>query len=316
MTNNEPTSAKMKEYAYSLDWEGNGTAARTLRLVGNGKKVLELGCSVGTQSRILTEKLGCDVTGVELNPMAAHQAEAYCSRVVVGNLDQIDFETELHNQKFDVILCADVLEHIYDPTAMLNKVKSVISSNGYVVASIPNIVHIALIFEMLQGRFDYRDKGLLDESHIRFFTRSTLIRTFSEAGFKLEHLDRGLAGPLDTEFTISANTLEDYAMLDYLCTRNEECFTYHFIVKALPSNAPLAEIQRHNAEFELLNITMMARDKEKQIERLQKEVSRLYKEKQIEQLQKEVSRLSSHVAWLENKLMFRLAKSLKSFIRF
>lgn len=300
MTNNEATSAKMKEYAYSLDWEDNGTAARTLRLVGNGKKVLELGCSVGTQSRILTEKLGCDVTGVELNPMAAHQAKAYCSRVVVGNLDQIDFETEFHNQKFDVILCADVLEHIYEPTAMLRKVKSVISSDGYVVASIPNIVHIALIFEMLQGRFDYRDKGLLDESHIRFFTRSTLIRTFSEAGFKLEHLDRGLTGPFDTEFKIVANTQEDHAILDYLRTHNEECFTYHFIVKALPSDAPLTEIQQHNAEFELSNVSMMVSDKEKQ----------------IQQLQEQVSRLSSQVDWLENKFIFRLAKSIKSFGRF
>jgi 2-polyprenyl-3-methyl-5-hydroxy-6-metoxy-1,4-benzoquinol methylase len=316
MTNIDTTTAKMKEYAYSIDLEDNGVASRTLRLVGHGKKVLELGCSVGTQSRILTEKLGCDVTGVELNPIAAHQAEAYCSRVVVENLDQIDFEKEFSYDKFDVILCADVLEHIYDPSSMLRKVKSVISSNGYVVASIPNITHIALIFEMLQGRFEYRDKGLLDESHIRLFTRSTLIRTFSEAGFKLEHLDRGLAGPLDTEFTISADTLEDCAMLDYLCTRNEECFTYHFIVKALPSDAPLAEIQQHNAEFELLNLAMLARDKEKQIERLQNEVSRLYKDKQIEQLKKQVSQLSSHVDWLENKLTHRLAKSIKSFMRF
>jgi 2-polyprenyl-3-methyl-5-hydroxy-6-metoxy-1,4-benzoquinol methylase/translation elongation factor EF-1beta len=305
MTNNEPTLSKMKEYSYSLDLEGDGTAAKTLRLVGNGKKVLELGCSVGTQSRILTEKLGCDVTGVELNPMAAHQAKAYCSRVVVGNLDQIDFETEFHDQKFNVILCADVLEHIYDPIAMLSKVKSVISSNGYVVASIPNIVHIALIFEMLQGRFDYRDIGLLDESHIRFFTRSTLIRTFSEAGFKLEHLERGLVGPFDTEFKIVANTSEDHAILDYLRTHNEECFTYHFIVKALPSDAPLAEIQQHNAEFglselDLSNVSMIARDKEKQ----------------IEQLQEQVSRLLSQVDWLEKKFIFRLAKSIKFFLRF
>lgn len=300
MTNHETTSSKMKEYAYSLDWEGDGTAARTLRLVGKGKKVLELGCSVGTQSRILTEKFDCDVTGVELNPLAAHQAEAYCSRVVVGNLDQIDFDTEFHNQKFDVILCADVLEHIYDPTAMLSKVKSLISGTGYVVASIPNIVHISLIFEMLHGRFDYRDKGLLDESHIRFFTRSSLIRTFSEAGFKLDHFDRGLAGPFDTEFEITVKSPEDQTILDYLRTHNEECFTYHFIVKAIPSYASLGEIQCHNAEFILSNITMMARAKEKQ----------------IEQFEKQVALLSSNVDWLENKLLFRLAKKFKSIIHF
>ncbi len=307
MKDNETTPANLKEYSYYLDLDGTGTAAKTLRLVGNGKKVLELGCSVGTQSRVLSEKLGCEVTGVELNPMAAHQAEAYCSRVVVGNLDQFDFETEFQNEKFDVILCADVLEHIYDPTSLLRKAKSVISNNGYVVASIPNIVHIALIFEMLQGRFEYRDKGLLDDSHIRFFTRNTLIKNFSEAGFKIEHLDRGLIDPFNTEFTITADTPEDRAMLDYLRTHNKECFTYHFIVKATPSDATLAEIQHHNAEFDLSNIT--------ELDLSNITIKAPDKDIIIDQLKKRVSQLSSHVEWLENKPIFRLAKSLKSFIR-
>lgn len=295
----QTTSASLKEYSYSLTLEDNGTAAKTLRLVGHNKKVLELGCSVGIQSKVLREELGCDVTGVELNPLAARQAEAYCTSVVVGNLDQVDFEAEFPSQKFDVVLCADVLEHLYNPTALLNRIKPVIGPSGYVVASIPNVVHIALIFEMLHGKFDYRDTGLLDDSHIRFFTRSSLIRTFTDAGFTIDHLDRGLASAYETEFAINNCTQEDRDVLDYLRAHNEECFTYHFIVKAFPSDAPIEEIQRHNSEFELSNVSMMIHNKEKQ----------------ITQLEKQITQLSSHVHWLENKLPLRLANGLKSFLR-
>lgn len=302
----QTTSASLKEYSYSLAIEDNGTAAKTLRLVGNNKKVLELGCSVGTQSKVLREELGCDVTGVELNPLAARQAETYCTRVVVGNLDLVDFEAEFPSQKFDVVLCADVLEHIYNPMALLSRIKTVIGTSGYVVASIPNVVHIALIFEMLHGKFDYRDKGLLDDSHIRFFTRSSLISTFTDAGFIIDHLDRGLASAYETEFAVSNCTQEDRDVLDYLRTNNEECFTYHFIVKAYPSDAPIAEIQRRNSEFELSNVRMMTLAKEKEITKL---------EKQIKQLEKHTVQLSSHVQWIENKLLLRLASGLKSFLR-
>lgn len=293
------TSASLKEYSYPLALEDNGTAAKTLRLVGINKKVLELGCSIGTQSKVLHEELGCAVTGIELNPLAARQAEAYCTSVVVGNLDQVDFEVEFPSQKFDVVLCADVLEHLYNPTALLRRIKTVIGPSGYVVASIPNVVHIALIFEMLHGKFDYRDKGLLDDSHIRFFTRSSLIRTFTDAGFTIDHLDRGLAGTYETEFAINNCTQKDHDVLDYIRGNNEECFTYHFIVKAFPSDAPIAEIQRHNSEFELSNVSTMIHDKEKQ----------------ITQLEKQITQLSSHVHWLENKLLLRLANRLKSFLR-
>lgn len=306
VTDQPNTTANLKEYSYSLSLDGNGTAAKTLRLVGHDKKVLELGCSVGTQSKVLRDELGCDVTGVELNPLAAKQAEAYCTKVVVGNLDQVDFEAQFPSQRFDVVLCADVLEHIYNPTALLRRIKTVIGPNGYVVASIPNVVHIALIFEMLHGKFDYRDKGLLDDSHIRFFTRSSLIRTFTDAGFVLDHLDRGLVSAYKTEFSVSNSSQEDRDALDYLRAKNEECFTYHFIVKASPSGASTAEIQIHNSEFELANITAMARDKEKRITELENHVA---------QLKKQTAQLSSHVHWLENKPLARLTSGIKTLFR-
>lgn len=265
----------LKEYAYPLSLEGNDTASRTLRLVGTNKRVLELGCSVGTQSKVLQQDLNCDVTGIEINPTAAEQAKRYCSKVIVGNLDEIDFDSILAQEKFDVVLCADVLEHLYNPTMLLSKVKRLIGASGYLVASLPNIVHASVIYEMLHGRFDYRQKGLLDNSHIRFFTRSTIINSFSSAGFKIDTLERGYARETETEFAIRNVSTEDERIIEYIRTHNEECFTYHFIVKATPSSETADRILMHNTEIDRDSVSRLATDKERKLADLEQKAKEL-----------------------------------------
>lgn len=306
MSKYETDSEKLKEYKYHLDLKSNSTAAKTLKLVGFDKNVLELGCSVGTQSKILTENMNCKVAGIELNPIAAEKAKKYCSEILIRNLDQIDLKKEFPDQLFDVVLCADVLEHIYNPTELLRKIKPIISKDGYIVLSIPNIVHSALIFEMLHGKFDYREKGLLDDTHIRFFTRKTLIKTLNKAGFIIDQLDRGLAGPVETEFAVSMNKKEKL-IFEYLKDNNDECFTYHFIVKAYPSYATNEEIQQYNYKFEHTN--------KRRIDNEQINLNNHDKEMQIQQLNKQVAILSSQLKWLESKFPYRAYKKFKSFIK-
>lgn len=289
----------LKEYSYPLSVEGNDTAARTLRLVGTDKRVLELGCSVGTQSRVLRQDLNCDVTGIEINPAAAEQARSYCSKVIVGNLDELDFDSALGRDKFDVVLCADVLEHLYNPTILLSKVKPLIDTKGYLVASLPNIVHAAVIFEMLRGKFDYRQKGLLDNSHIRFFTRRTIIDSFSAAGFKIDLLERGYARESETEFAIRNIKTEDKQVIEYIRTHNEECFTYHFIVKATPSSDPVDQILSHNAEVERRSLSALATDKEHQ----------------LAALERKVEDLRSDIAQIEERIPMRIARWFRVILR-
>lgn len=254
----------LKEYAYDIDLNGEETAARFLRLVGRDKTVLEMGCSSGTQSRILKEQLGCRVTAVEINPEAARIAQPYTEKMLVGNIEQIDFDRELAGQRFDVITFADVLEHLYDPAGTLRRIKAFLKPDGCIVATVPNFTHAAIAFEMANGRFEYRKTGLLDDTHIRFFSRSGVYQTFAKAGLQVESLERSFVKAEESEFAIKIATDADRAMLDYIRKNNPESETYHFIVKVLPDDkADASQVSRQ----ELQAVEDLARAKQAEVVR-------------------------------------------------
>src|SRR5688500_10369431 len=141
-----------------------------IRLVGTGKRVLELGCATGYVSRVLVEN-GCEVVGIELDAEAAKRAMEHCEFVVVGDLEVLDLAEELGDRQFDVIVAADTLEHLKNPEIVLERLHPFFAPNGYLVASIPNIAHGSVRLALLEGRFPYSQTGLLDDTHLRFYTR-------------------------------------------------------------------------------------------------------------------------------------------------
>lgn len=295
-----------KEYHYNLSLEEESTASRTMKLVGYGKRVLELGCSVGAQSKILVEQLGCSVVGVEINPNAAEKARNFCDKVLVGNLDKFDLGVELAGEQFDVVLCADVLEHLYSPTELIRKLKPILANDGYIVSSIPNIAHAALIFELANGKFDYRSRGLLDDTHIRFFTRKSLFSMFTDAGYLITHLDRGLAEPLETEFSVTTDFVKDRLFLDYIQTQNVEAHTYHFIVRANQSNLALDELRCINLDFEVRNLEIFKNEQHKIIEKSMCRLDEYYIS---------YPKAYSDLQWLQNTRLFKARMILSYFAR-
>ena len=251
----------LKEYVYDIDLSSDETAARFLRLVGRNKAVLEMGCSSGTQTQILKEHLGCSVTAVEINPDAANSARQHARKMIVGNIEQIDFDRELDDQTFDVIMFADVLEHLYDPAGTMRKIKSFLNAGGYIIATIPNFAHAAIAFEIANGRFDYRKTGLLDDTHIRFFTRSSIYQTFAEAGLQVTSLERSFVKAEESEFATKITSDDDRAMLNYIRKHNPESETYHFIVKAIPGDM-LAATQVSQQELEAVEDLARAKQAE------------------------------------------------------
>ncbi len=232
-----PQPTQWKRYDADFDPTADNAHTRVVQLVGRGKRVLELGCATGYMSRVLTDSYGCVVTGVEGNPATAEEARASCTRVIVGDLDTLNWDEALGAEQFDVVVAADVLEHLRNPAGVLAALRSYIAPGGHLVASIPNIAHASVIAELLQGRFTYQPFGLLDDSHLRFFTRDSIYECLEQAGYTVTYLDRVTLQPGDTEFrTVLASFPQPVA--EWLASR-EESTTYQFVVTARPeASAP------------------------------------------------------------------------------
>lgn len=187
------------KYDFGIDMSENTSLSLLLRKIQPNSIVLEFGTATGYMTRMLKERLHCSVWGVEIDPEAACVAAQYCSKMIVADLDAMTWPEELDGQKFDYILFADVLEHLRDPWKVLQTAVSFLQPDGYVLTSIPNISHNAVVMELLQGNFEYRPLGLLDDTHIRFFTRKSVVKLLEQAGLLPIEWMNTLAKPENTE---------------------------------------------------------------------------------------------------------------------
>jgi len=147
---------------------------------------LEVGCNDGAFCATL-KRVDREIWGVEMNEVAAQKALTICQSVLVGDFDAV-FD-QLPKNYFDCVIFNDVLEHMYAPWDTIRKVKSLLSPKGVLVSSIPNFRYIAnLITEILfEGEFRYRPEGgILDDTHIRFFTPKSMCRMFREQGYEIQ----------------------------------------------------------------------------------------------------------------------------------
>jgi 2-polyprenyl-3-methyl-5-hydroxy-6-metoxy-1,4-benzoquinol methylase len=166
-----------------------------LEWVGVGKRVLEVGCSTGYMSRDLAER-GCCVIGIEVDPIAAERARAYCQAVYVLNLDAPDWIESLPERGFDVVLLADVLEHLVMPNETLLQLRGLLNSDGALVISLPNVVHWITRLKILFGQFNYEPWGTLDHTHLRFFTTKTARALIEAAGYRTTRFHPVIGGSL------------------------------------------------------------------------------------------------------------------------
>lgn len=230
---------------------------RAAGLVGFDASVLEVGPATGNLTRIITSEQRCTVTAIEIDAQAAERVQPLCKAVYVGDFELMDLVTILGEQRFDAVTFGDVLEHMRSPVAALKKVKPYLSDRGTVVISVPNIAHASIAYEIAHGRFDYRSIGLLDETHIRFFTRKTLLKTIDDAGYMVVDLQRVCVQPEDTEFNTRPYTTEQNRLMEFFKSANIESSTYQFVVRIAPqineqlhvNEAVVCEMQQQMGEL-------------------------------------------------------------------
>ena len=178
----------VQNYPFKIDpTESNNPATKFINLIPRGSRVLEVGCANGALSAYLTQQMNCEVVGIELNPEAAKLAEQHCSCVILGDVEK-DALDRAHG-KFDVITFGDVLEHLVVPGAVLARCRKLLRSRGFILISIPNVAHYSVRFRLLWGRFDYQQYGLLDRTHLRFFTLRTAKQMLAESGYQISAFD-------------------------------------------------------------------------------------------------------------------------------
>jgi 2-polyprenyl-3-methyl-5-hydroxy-6-metoxy-1,4-benzoquinol methylase len=150
------------------------------------RRVLDVGCSAGLFGQLVKRKRGCEVWGVEIYPWACREAERRLDRVVQGEFSD---SLPLPRGAFDVVIFNDVLEHLVDPWATLKFAEQLLTETGIIVASIPNIRHFPTLWHLVvRKEWRYADLGILDRTHLRFFTRQTIDDLFQEAGYQIVEL--------------------------------------------------------------------------------------------------------------------------------
>lgn len=149
---------------------------------GRGRRMLDVGAADALVSRRLTER-GWRVTGIEGDPALAQAGAPYCERMITANLNR---EVPEVQGPFDAILYGDVLEHLIDPLRVLVELNRSLVPDGFVIVSVPNIAHLYIRLLLLLGRFDYIDRGILDNTHLRFFTARSLRVLLDDAGLVVE----------------------------------------------------------------------------------------------------------------------------------
>jgi 2-polyprenyl-3-methyl-5-hydroxy-6-metoxy-1,4-benzoquinol methylase len=170
---------------YSTKSDGYFANARddVLGFVPDGvARVLEIGCGSGEFGAVLKRRGGVSVVGVELVEAAAAIARERLDQVIAADVQHQDLD--LPEQAFDCLVCNDVLEHLVDPWTVLARLRRHLAPGGWLVASIPNVRHQKVVRRLLwPGEWRYEDKGVLDRTHLRFFTRSSARALVESAGF-------------------------------------------------------------------------------------------------------------------------------------
>ena len=225
--NGTPDNYQFKPFHYSSHyWICQFISERRQTL-----RILDVGTAAGYLGSALKEQ-GHFVVGVERDRQLAGAAQRIYDEIYTVDVEAYEFPFK---ETFDVILFADILEHTRDPMAILRRALPALKKDGEVIVSVPNIAHLAIRLSVLCGRFNYADRGILDRTHLRFFTRKTCLQLLLDSGFTVDAI---VPTPVPLQLVFPATETQwftPFHLLHYWFVRRlQGLLAFQFVVRARP----------------------------------------------------------------------------------
>lgn len=185
--------SKSPFYDFPIDIDNPSNAhGIQLGMIERGQKILDVGCHSGIMGSLIKARKGGEIVGLDYDDVALEAARTRLDRVYKADLEREGWAEELlakGESNFDVAIFGDVLEHIREPRLILHETKRLLKPQGKVIVSLPNVANLRVRLGLLRGNFNYAESGILDKTHLRFFTMESAHRLLDESGYDLEVSD-------------------------------------------------------------------------------------------------------------------------------
>lgn len=158
-----------------------------IRFIKPNQKVLDVGCADGALGEKIKKEFGNFVVGIEVSKKMGAEAKKKLDEVIIGDIEEINLNLERNS--FDTIVLADVLEHVTQSEKVLQKIKPFLKSDGTLLVSVPNVANIFVRLKLLLGGFEYQESGIMDETHLRWFTLKSLKEMTERNGFEVRRVE-------------------------------------------------------------------------------------------------------------------------------
>lgn len=286
--------------------------------IDNNSAVLDVGCSSGYFGDILIKDKGCVVDGVEVDTADAAIAKKICRNVYTDSIESDGFPWGDITQKYDYILFIDVLEHLLQPHEVLRKVARLLKPSGKIIFSIPNMANGAVRLQLLQGNFDYEPEGLLDDTHLHYYTGETIRKMVDKSGLVLTSMDF-------TTFNVPSGIIKEALSRVGLSTSAK--FKAHITSNEALVYQYIGEVTKKGKAIDVGSLVAAVKPKldyDRQLATVQDEVRRQFEEKiakdieinrlidENSHLQREVDRLQKLINTRPMRRISRVIKRTKS----
>lgn len=234
------------KYDFTLDTSPTTSTGKILAEIQKGSRVLEFGPGNGRMTRFLTESLDCDVTIIEFDPELFQAVKPYAAQALLENIETLQWKECLQGQMFDVCIFADVLEHLRNPKDVLAAVRDLLTPEGKVCITFPNIAHNSVLIDLFNNRLTWQEYGLLDHTHVSYETEAGFHQWFSDQGWYIAVQDYTYAKVGENELGARYEDLPESVRYGFQHRPFGEVYQYFFVLQKTPPTSSVIHVPENS----------------------------------------------------------------------